>query len=264
MNETFILDKEFLFKSNIHEISSISIEHNYDVVGSNCEGEFILSGEYRSHEVSVNKEDFNFKIPFTTELRSNVNLDSVEVEINDFSYELNEDVLSVHIEYLIRGEQSLIEFAEEADLEDFLKNNEAEIIDFSEEKEDNEEFDKEDRIEEIFIPEIDEHNSNNEIFIPETNENNRKKEILPNIKDVDQIEIVKEDTKVTEADKNTIINSINSEESFITYHVHTVIPSDTIESICTHYNINLNDLKKYNNVDELVLNMKLIIPDEEN
>lgn len=254
MNEAFVLDKEFLFKNNIHEISSISIEHNYDVVGSNCEGEFILSGEYRLHEVSINKEDFNFKIPFTTELRSNVNLDSVEVEINDFSYELNEDVLSVHIEYLIRGEQSLIEFAEEADLEEFLKNTEAEVVDFSEEEviddlNEKPEFDESNRKEKVSIPDIKEDERNKEIIIPDINE---------------EIEIVKEETKVTEADKNTIINSINSEESFITYHVHTVIPSDTIESICTHYNINLNDLKKYNNVDELILNMKLIIPDEEN
>lgn len=82
--------------------------------------------------------------------------------------------------------------------------------------------------------------------------------------DEEELDADKEEPKVTETDKNTIINSINSEESFITYHVHTVIPSDTLESICALYNTNLNDLKKYNNFDELILNMKLIIPDEEN
>ncbi|MDD2409806.1 MAG: LysM peptidoglycan-binding domain-containing protein [Bacilli bacterium] len=270
MNETFILDKELMFKSNIYEITSLSIEHSYDVVGSNCEGEFILSGEYRLHEVSINKEDFSFRIPFSTELRSNVNLDSVEVDINDFSYELNEDVLEVHIEYLIRGEQSLIEFAEEADLDEFLKNNEAEIVDLSEEEkvpELNEESDLEN----------DDRNDNDENHEEETAEPidqlNKENIIIPDIpianeerhhEDKTEVDEIKEEPKVTEVDKNTIINSINSEESFITYHVHTVIPSDTFESICALYNTNLNDLKKYNNVDELILNMKLIIPDEEN
>ena len=47
MNEVFTIDREFLFKSTIHEITSISIEHNYDINGSNLEGEFIISGDYR-------------------------------------------------------------------------------------------------------------------------------------------------------------------------------------------------------------------------
>lgn len=38
MNETFILDKELTFKNNIYEIISLSIEHSYDVVRSNCKG----------------------------------------------------------------------------------------------------------------------------------------------------------------------------------------------------------------------------------
>ncbi|MDD4705996.1 MAG: LysM peptidoglycan-binding domain-containing protein [Bacilli bacterium] len=283
MNETFILDKELMFKSNIYEITSLSIEHSYDVVGSNCEGEFILSGEYRLHEVSINKEDFSFRIPFSTELRSNVNLDSVEVDINDFSYELNEDVLEVHIEYLIRGEQSLIEFADEADLDEFLKNNEAEIVDLSEEKKEielnaessleNAERDEVDKVLELDeeLKEDNDDRNEEEILVP-INQLYQEPIIIPETpitheerhhKDEEEDEI-KEEPKVTETDKNTIINSINSEESFITYHVHTVIPSDTLESICALYNTNLNDLKKYNNIDELILNMKLIIPDEEN
>ena len=64
MNEVFTLDKEFLFKSSIYEISSISIEQNSDINGTYLEGEFIVSGTYRLHEISINKEDFSFKIPF--------------------------------------------------------------------------------------------------------------------------------------------------------------------------------------------------------
>ena len=41
MNEVFTLDKEFLFKSKIYEITSISIEQDSKIEGSNLVGEFI-------------------------------------------------------------------------------------------------------------------------------------------------------------------------------------------------------------------------------
>ncbi len=228
MNEVYVLDKEFIFKNNIHAITSISIENNYEIENSNLAGEFIISGDYRLHEVSINKEDFSFKVPFNADIKSNVNLESIELEITDFTYTAIEDELSVHIEYLVTGEQSLIEFAKESDLEDFLQNNDAEIVDLSEEEIRNPEI-----IEEI------------------------KEEVIE-AKEERAHEIIDQNL-----DKEAIINSIESEENFITYHVHTVVASDTVEGICNKYNINLNDLKKLNNIDELTVNMKLIIADEE-
>ncbi|MDD2505680.1 MAG: LysM domain-containing protein [Bacilli bacterium] len=248
MNEVYVLDKEFLFKNNIHAITSISIEHCYDIENSNLIGEFTISGDYHLHEVSINKEDFSFKVPFKTELRSNINLDSIELEITDFTYNVAEDELSVHIEYLVTGEQSLIEFAEESDLEDFLQNNDAEIIDLSESTELKEERDKEEVLPETKIIE---------------EESIEEEKQLEKVKDLEKINRDDIKTVKEEVDKETIINSINSDENFITYHVHTVVPNDTVESICNKYNISLNDLKKLNNIDELTINMKLIIADEE-
>lgn len=229
MNEVYVIDKEFLFKNNVHSITSISIEHEQKFENSHLIGEFIISGDYRLHEVSINKEDFSFKIPFDVEVKSNVNLDSVELEITDFTYNVNEDELAVHVEYLVTGEQSLIEFVEESDLENFLKNNEAEIVDLSEQLR-KEEEPQEEKISTFIKDEL-----------PEEREN-----------------------QVNEVDKETIIDNINTEEDFVTYHIHTVTSTDTLESICTKYNISLNDLKKLNNVDELTINMKLIIADDEN
>lgn len=243
MNEVYVLDKEFLFKNNVYAITSISIEHNYDIENGNVVGDFIISGDYHLHEVSINKEDFSFKVPFNTELRSNLNLDSVEVEITDFTYTADGDELSVHVEYQITGEQSLIEFAEESDLEEFLQNNDAEIVDLSDEREEEKEVIE---IEEVVELDI--------------------KEEVPEIVKIDEEpikETPEEERKEEHIDKEAIINSINSEENFITYHVHTVVASDTAESICNKYNINLNDLKKLNKIDELTVNMKLIIADEE-
>jgi len=240
MNEVFILEHVFSFDNHIHEVTSIAIEHKFDVEAGRCVGEFIISGDYRLHEVSINKEDFNFKLPFETEVRNNINLDSLEVEINDFTYELKEDTLSVHVEYSIRAEQGLIEFADEEDLEEFLNNNDAEVI----------ELEAEER--ETIIEEIKEEV--NEIL-------NNEEEITQPIPIMEPPTIEKEEERINE---ESIINSINSEESYVTYHVHTVISSDTFESVANQYNISINEIKRLNNIEELSLGLKLIIPDEEN
>ena len=130
-----VVERDFLFKDSIFEITSISVEHDEDINGSNLEGDFIISGDYRLHEISINKEDFSFKLPFTHEIRSNVNLDTVNLEITDFTYELNNnDELHVHIEYIVSGEQSLIEFADEKDLDEFLNKTDAEVVDLTEDE----------------------------------------------------------------------------------------------------------------------------------
>ncbi len=225
MNEVYTLDRDFLFKSKIYEITSISVEQNSNIDGSIIYGDFIVSGTYRLHEISINKEDFSFKIPFKHELPSNINLDTIKLDINDFNYNFNNlDELSVHIEYLITAEEGIKVFENEEKLDDFLneqKKQDIDIVDL--------------RSEPSYLP--------NEIVMP--------------------IEKEEEKTKPDKIDENMIINSINDEDEYVLYHVHTVGISDTIESITKKYNISVNTLKEYNTFDSLELNMKLIIPNEE-
>ena len=74
------------FKTNIYEITKMSLEHDYNVSGGAVLGNFYVTGEYRSHEVSVNKEPFKFTLPFEVELRDDIDLDTLEFNIEDFSY----------------------------------------------------------------------------------------------------------------------------------------------------------------------------------
>lgn len=218
MNEVFTLEREFLFKTNIYEITSISVEQNYDIDESIIKGDFIISGSYRLHEISINKEDFIFKIPFKHELKSNINLDTIKLDINDFTYNFNnQDELEVHIEYIITAQESIKVFDDEEKLEEFLNTENYDIVDLREE-----------------IP--------NEIKMPTITE---EKPINEDI------------------NKDMIINSINDEDEYVLYHVHTVTINDSIESITKKYNISINTLKEYNNIENLELNMKLIIPNEE-
>lgn len=238
MSEAFVVERDFLFKDSIFEITSISVEHDEDINGSNLEGDFIISGDYRLHEISINKEDFSFKLPFTHEIRSNVNLDTVNLEITDFTYELNNnDELHVHIEYIVSGEQSLIEFADEKDLDDFLNKTDAEVVDLTED---------EPRFKEVSKEEI--------LNIPA--EDSKKEEKEESKKEI------KED-KPSEISTNNIIGSINADETYVKYHVHTVMQNDTLEGILDKYKITLTDLKKYNTFETLEVNMKLVIPENE-
>lgn len=238
MSEAFVVERDFLFKDSIFEITSISVEHDEDINGSNLEGDFIISGDYRLHEISINKEDFSFKLPFTHEIRSNVNLDTVNLEITDFTYELNNnDELHVHIEYIVSGEQSLIEFADEKDLNEFLNKTDAEVVDLTED---------EPRFKEISKEEI--------LNIPaEDSKKEEKEESKKEIKEEKQSEI----------STNNIIGSINADETYVKYHVHTVMQNDTLEGILDKYKITLTDLKKYNTFEALEVNMKLVIPENE-
>ena len=236
MSEAFVVERDFLFKDSIFEITSISVEHDEDINGSNLEGDFIISGDYRLHEISINKEDFSFKLPFTHEIRSNVNLDTVNLEITDFTYELNNnDELHVHIEYIVSGEQSLIEFADEKDLDEFLNKTYAEVVDLTED---------EPRFKEVSKEEI--------LNIPAEDSKKEEKE--------EPKEEVKEE-KPSEISTNNIIGSINADETYVKYHVHTVMQNDTLEGILDKYKITLTDLKKYNTFEALEVNMKLVIPE---
>lgn len=232
MNEVYTLDRDFLFKSKIFEITSISVEQNFKVDGSSIYGDFIVSGSYRLHEISINKEDFSFKVPFKHDLPSNINLDTVKLDISDFSYNFNNlDELSVHIEYIVTAEEGVKVFESEEKLDDFLneqKKQDVDIVDL--------------RSEPVDLP--------NEI-------------IMPIAKDEKEISTTSTENKQDKIDENMIINSINDKDEYVLYHVHTVGISDSIESITKKYNINVNTLKEYNTFDTLELNMKLIIPNEE-
>ena len=98
--------KEICFGSKIAEITSMSLEHEIDIHPDEVHGNFIISGEYKSHEVSVNREPFLYKLPFSIELTDRIDLDSLQFDITDFSYDvLNDDTIEVDISFSIEAEE---------------------------------------------------------------------------------------------------------------------------------------------------------------
>lgn len=212
--------KDITFNTRIAEICSISLEHELNITETEVEGNFIVSGEYKSHEVSVNKEKFEYKLPFALEVTEDIVKDSIDFEITDFTYEVTSDTtLRVNIEFCVTADEREKEEVIEAEIEE-------------EEEELNSEREE---VRESVMEEI------NNLF-PEEEE-------------------IEEDERLDENSENIILASMEEKESeFATYHIHIVGSEDTIESICTKYNTDLNTLKEYNNVESVAIGDKLIIP----
>ena len=224
MNLIIPFTKDIKFNSSIAEITSISLEHDYTVNDGEILGNFIVSGDYKSHELSVNKEHFEYVLPFSVELTTRIDRDSVDFNIEDFTYEIkNNDTLEVKIEYSVNA----LEEKEEINEEPLFERVE------------------EDTTLEDMLDSIDEE----EVRDDNANEDTIKNNVL-------------DEREVGEEEKNTIIDSINdADDAFVTYHIHIMKETDTIDSVCTKYNTTSNILSEYNDLSTVAIGDKLIIPD---
>ncbi len=237
MKTTIPFTKDILFKSKIAEITSISLEHELNINEKEISGNFIVSGDYKTHEVCVNKEDFSYELPFNVEVTENIDLDTLNFEIVDFYYDIiGEDTLRVNIEFTITAQEK--------------KEEEHEIEEIQEEKEDREEI--------AHFEEVDEEINNTtleEIKLPVKEEVEEEKEIKE-----------EEEERLDENEKNTVLKAISSndkeEDEYMTYNVHIVREMETLESISQSYNTTIETIKEYNNIDNINIGDKIIIPEE--
>lgn len=214
MNCIIPFTKDVKFKSNIAEILSVSLEHDYTANETEVLGNFTISGEYKTHEVSVNKEYFEYVLPFSVNMTNKIDTNSVNFEVQDFTYEvIDNDTLRVNIEYSINAdevkeEETLFKQVEEPTLDNLLDEIDREV-----EKAESEEDKSEER-------------------------------------------------DISEEAKNTILNSINdNDDVYVTYHIHEMKETDTVESICLKYNTSDAILGEYNDLSTLTLGDKIIIPE---
>lgn len=230
--------KEIIFKTNLSEITSIALEHTLQASEGNIiSGEFIISGDYKMVETSVNVESFSFNIPFEVSIDDKYNIDNIVVDIYDFYYEIiNNNVLSINIEVIIDGLEEKPITVEET----------IEAIDINEEI--IEETDKE---VELVEEKLEENNFNEEKLKTDDREgednmdNNRHDDVTSSLFD--------------KFDSST--------ETYTTYKVYVVREGDTLDLLIKNYGVTKEELSVYNNVEILNVGDKLIIPakkDEKN
>ena len=259
MKQIITLEKEIAFKTMVGEISSISLEPDLSFINdSEIEGNLIISGTYKMTEASTLEEEFNYKVPVEIMLTTSLLEDKRKVDINNFTYGIvNEEALEIKVEILIEG---------------------LEKIDIEEDEEESETIEEVNTKEEEPI-EVRESNSKEEIEVLTTEEGSlgdvnsvEENEALPCLNDVtvkeempvmaeDDVTVLQEDT----TDSNQVMNSIfesfaNTDETYATYSVYILREDDNLEEVIAKYKTNREILAEYNDLDNLKVGSKLIIP----
>lgn len=120
---------ELTFETKFAEITSMSLEHVLEVKDSEVSGNFLITGDYKSHAVSVNKEPFEFKLPFSVEITDNIDKESIEFEIIDFSYEVTgENKIQINIEFSVAAKELVREESVFQDVNDFQVEDLTELM----------------------------------------------------------------------------------------------------------------------------------------
>lgn len=220
------------FRNNIYEISSISLEREFEATENDISGTFIITGSYRGHEISLNQESFTKKVPFSYHFEEPMDKETITMEVDDFTYEIDQNKLYVEIEYEIEGDKMM--FDDEREFDKFLENHEVELVDFKDDIKDDIKEEK---------PIIEE---NVEVCEQEKEEEKEKQE--------------KNEDREVKVDREIMDTLTGGENTYITYHIHVCDESDTLEYIANKYKISIDVIKDYNSIDNISVGMKLIIP----
>ena len=86
MRQTIPFKKNLVLNNKFDNITSLTLEHDYLVDEDAVKGEFIINGTYHATEASLIDEDFYQKLPFEIALSDRIIKDSINLTIDDFSY----------------------------------------------------------------------------------------------------------------------------------------------------------------------------------
>lgn len=245
MRKNVSFEKRIDFPTMVGEISAISLEEDLKFINvSSIEGNLILSGKYKLTEASRLEEDFNYKLPIEISLTEKLDISTSKVEISNFTYKMmDENIMLCNIELLIEGLE-LLDESRECDSD--VSEIEIPI---------KEDIDK--VINNEFINDTDTLES--DVLLKENNEvkYDKRDDIVVTKKEVAETIDINKDDKV----ENTSIFNINEDsETYGTLLVYIVRENETINSIITKYNTTIEELEKYNDLKDLSIGTKLIIP----
>lgn len=277
MKQVIPFYKEIVFKTNIASITSISLEHEEKVLEGEISGNFIVFGKYKVHNDTTEELDFKYKLPFTTLIPDDIDRESVVVDIENFTFEqIEEDVLRVDIDFTIEGD-----VLEERDKEiDKIDREIDEILGLDEEEDTNVCLDTDEKedintlVEVLDMDEVREDSLTDEDTMIERDDNvvneldnienpmifsSNISTLVDDVKsEVNEMNVIPSDEFVT---KSTLVEDKQEDDEYVTYHVHLVKENETIEQIIMMYNVSVEYLKEYNEITEIKVGDKLIIPE---
>lgn len=229
MNQKIEFKKDCMLKTYVSSITDVSLTHDYKILDDTIEGYFDVTGSYKVTMSSVETESFMFTIPFTIALSSLIDKDTIDLKLSDFNYSVEKDVL--HLKMFLDMDYQEIEIKEDI--------------------EDNEEIDN-------MINDLMDKESTTNIKSPSEFHN---EVMLDNV--LDSKEEVSTKEKVSEKNFNTIFNEVK-ESNFSKYKVYIMRSEDTLESILVKYNVTMDEIKEYNDIDNINIGSKIVIPYNKN
>ena len=229
MNQKIEFKKDCMLKTYVSSITDISLTHDYKILDDTIEGYFDVTGSYKVTMSSVETESFMFTIPFTIALSSLIDKDTIDLKLSDFNYSVEKDVL--HLKMFLDMDYQELEIKEDI--------------------KDNEEIDN-------MINDLIDKDSTTDIKSPSEFHN---EVMLDNV--LDSKEEVSTKEKVSEKNFNTIFNEVK-ESNFSKYKVYIMRSEDTLESILVKYNVTMDEIKEYNDIDNINIGSKIVIPYNKN
>ena len=276
MKKIIPFKKDIIFKTNLSEITSISLEHSLHKENEYLiTGEFIVSGNYKISDNSINVDAFSYNLPFDINIDDKYDTSKIDIDIDDFYYEIvNDNILSINIDVLIDKleDKPLIEDIRVLETDPIMSNiivedNNIENIETKkDEKSDIEELKQEKIVENDYDDkrciedEIgEEKGETTDLIIENSIQNN--KNIETEKKEMKEEKIMQEQTINNDNQIKSLFMTFENEiENYSTYKVYLVRENDSIESIMEKYTIDRETLGLYNDLNELKIGDKLIIP----
>ena len=216
----FVNDIEF--SSSIKEITSIALEHNLKMENDDSVvGEFIISGNYLKNDVSISEDSFEKTLDFDITLDDKYDSKKVKIDIDDFYYEIVDDkYLKVHIDVVVNN--LFYKSKEETNIKEEVKDNLYENYLRSDKMDENIEIKDE------------------------------KEEIT-------KVDLGKMEVKEQNPVSDNLIFS-NDSEIYVTYKVHIIRDNQTIDDVINMYNTTKEELEKYNDIENIKIGTKIVIP----
>ena len=249
MKKIISFEKEIAFSSMIGEVTSIALDHTLKFTdSSSVKGNFVISGTYKMTEASTLEEKFSYEIPTEIDLSERLDLETCKISIDDFTYEVvNEDTLKCNIDVLVEGVEEVV-----------LEEDDVEVLDDDERECDGDK--KEDKEIEIPIKE-DIKDLNTDVEREEVDDDKSVEEVVTINKIDEKVKEEKEANDNNSSDIGSLFASLDSaEETFTTYSVYILRREDTLDKVLDKYKITREELCEYNDLDNLEIGSKLIIP----
>ena len=285
MHEIVSFTKDIEFKTMINKITSISLEHTLMLSGSDSiKGDFIVSGTYKMTAASQLENDFSYKIPVDIVMDDKYDLTNLVIDIDDFTYEVvDEEILRVNIDLLLdklelkkveevkedekeKEEDNLVtlddlfmesDTKEKLELDDLDSHSEKEITDkadaiIKDEKASEENRDSEEKMTLNDVESVENEKEVQSIAVNSVDTENIKKE---------KTILVKNESDDMKTHGASLFSSFDSStETYSTYSIYIVRENDSIENIMTKYNTTREQLEEYNDLSDMKIGSKIIIP----